>query len=176
MLWINIIMDTLGGLAFSGEAAVKEIMKEKPKKRSEGLLSRYMIGHIIFSGMFTVAICLNFLCSDKIRAFYGASENPVKHLGAFFGLFIFLGIFNCFTARTERINLGAHISKNKMFLVIMASVALIQTFMIYFGGSLFRTLPLSFTEMAFVIALAFLIIPADFLHKVFLRVKKSKRK
>ncbi len=176
MLWINIIMDTLGGLAFSGEAAVKEIMKEKPKKRSEGLLSRYMIGHIIFSGIVTVAICLNFLCSDRIRAFYGVSENPIKHLGAFFGLFIFLGIFNCFTARTERINLGAHISKNKMFLVIMASVAVIQTFMIYFGGSLFRTVPLSFMEMAFVIALAFLIIPADFLHKVFLRVKSRKSK
>ncbi len=176
MLWINIIMDTLGGLAFAGEAAVKEIMKEKPKKRNEGLLSRYMIGHIIFSGIITVAICLNFLCSDNIRAFYGASENPIKHLGAFFGLFIFLGIFNCFTARTERINLGAHIKENKMFMVIMSSVAIIQTFMIYFGGNLFRTLPLSFMEMAFVIALAFLIIPADFLHKVFLRVKNSKRK
>ena len=176
MLWINIIMDTLGGLAFSGEAAVKEIMKEKPKKRSESLLSRYMIGHIIFSGTVTVSICINFLCSDRIKAFYGVSESPIKHLGAFFGLFIFLGIFNCFTARTERINLGAHINKNKMFLVIMASVAVIQTFMIYFGGSLFRTVPLSFMEMAFVTALAFLIIPADFLRKVFLRVRSGKRK
>ena len=51
-----------------------------------------------------------------------------------------------------------------------------QLLNIYFGGSLFRTVPLSFMEMAFVTALAFLIIPADFLRKVFLRVRSGKRK
>ncbi len=174
MLWVNIIMDTLGALAFAGEAAVKDIMKEKPKKRSEGLLSKYMIGHILFSGITTVALCLTFLCNDKIRVFYGAQTDPTRYLGAFFGLFIFLGIFNCFTARTERINIGAHLEKNKAFLLIMASVAVIQTFMIYFGGSMFRTLPLSFMELSFVVTLAFLIVPADILWKVFLRTRRNK--
>ncbi len=172
MLWVNIIMDTLGALAFAGEAAVRDIMKEKPKKRSEGLLSRYMIGHILFSGITTVALCLAFLCNNKIRAFYGAFDDPTRHLGAFFGLFIFLGIFNCFTARTERINIGAHLEKNKAFLLIMASVAVIQTLMIYFGGSMFRTLPLTFMELSFVVTLAFLIVPADILWKVFLRTRR----
>ncbi len=173
MLWINIIMDTLGALAFAGEAAVKDIMKEKPKKLSEGLLSKYMIGHILFSGFTTVTLCLTFLCSDKIRAFYGADIDPIRHLGAFFGLFIFLGIFNCFTARTERVNITAHIQKNKAFLVIMTLVAVIQTLMIYFGGAMFRTLPLSFIEFSFVVTLAFLIVPADVAWKVFLRLKNK---
>ena len=173
MLWINIIMDTLGALAFAGEAAVKDIMKEKPKKRSEGLLSKYMIGHITFSGIVTVALCLTFLCSNKIRAFYGAFDDPTRHLGAFFGLFVFLGIFNCFTARTERVNIGAHLEKNKAFILIMTLVAVIQTLMIYFGGATFRTLPLSFTELSFVVTLAFLIIPADTAWKVFLRTRRK---
>ncbi len=173
MLWVNIIMDTLGALAFAGEAAVKDIMKEKPKKRSEGLLSKYMIGHIVFSGTVTVALCLTFLCSNKIKAFYGAFDDPTRHLGAFFGLFVFLGIFNCFTARTERVNIGAHLEKNRAFILIMTLVAVIQTLMIYFGGATFRTLPLSFTELSFVVTLAFLVVPADTVWKVFLRTRRK---
>ena len=43
MLWINIIMDTLGGLAFAGEAPIADYMKEKPKRREEPILNKYMI-------------------------------------------------------------------------------------------------------------------------------------
>ena len=32
MLWVNLIMDTLGGLAFAGEAPLHYYMKEKPKR------------------------------------------------------------------------------------------------------------------------------------------------
>ena len=172
MLWINIIMDTLGALAFAGEAAVKDVMKEKPKKLSEGLLSRYMIGHIVFSGIVTVALCLAFLCSNKIRAFYGAFDDPTRHLGAFFGLFVFLGIFNCFTARTSRINLMAHLEKNRAFILIMTLIAAVQTLMIYFGGTTFRTIPLTFMELSFAVTLAFMIVPADLAWKVFLRMRR----
>ena len=47
MLWINIIMDTLGGLAFAGEAAEERIMREKPKQRDEEILSPYMKSRIL---------------------------------------------------------------------------------------------------------------------------------
>ena len=39
MLWVNMIMDTLGGLAFAGEAPEKHTLTEKPKARREALLS-----------------------------------------------------------------------------------------------------------------------------------------
>lgn len=174
MLWINIMMDTLGALAFAGEAAVKETMREKPKRRDEGLLNKAMVKRIIFSGIFTVGICLFFLCNKDVRMYFGANGDSVRYLGAFFGLFIFLGIFNCFTARTERINLGAHLSKNRAFMIVMASIAVIQTLMIYFGGRLLRTVPLSFTEFSFVVTLASLVVPADMIRKIFLRVRKNK--
>ena len=46
MLWINIIMDTLGGLAFAGEPPLEEYMEQPPKRREEPVLSRYMLGQI----------------------------------------------------------------------------------------------------------------------------------
>ena len=69
MLWINIIMDTLGGLAFAGEAALPEYMKEPPKRRDEPILNGYMLNQIGFLGAFTVGLCILFLKSVVVIAF-----------------------------------------------------------------------------------------------------------
>jgi magnesium-transporting ATPase (P-type) len=61
MLWINIIMDTLGGLAFAGEAALEYYMREKPKRRDEPILSKDIIKQIVLTGSYTLALCTAFL-------------------------------------------------------------------------------------------------------------------
>ena len=43
MLWINMVMDTLAGLAFAFEPAYKEYMKEKPKSRNEKIINKYIV-------------------------------------------------------------------------------------------------------------------------------------
>ena len=48
MLWINIIMDTLGGLAFAGEAPMPYYMKELPKRREEPILTAALARRIAF--------------------------------------------------------------------------------------------------------------------------------
>ena len=50
------IMDTLGGLAFAGEAPLKDYMKEPPKRRDEPILNGYMVSQILITGLFTVAL------------------------------------------------------------------------------------------------------------------------
>lgn len=139
MLWINIIMDTLAGLAFAGEPPLDEYMREPPKRREEPVLNRYMLHSILCMGIFKVVLCVLFLKLKHFRALFRYTGNPVYFMTAFFALFIFAGIFNCFNARTYRINLLAHIRKNPMFILIMAAVAAIQLLLIYYGGSLFRT-------------------------------------
>lgn len=173
MLWINIIMDTLGGLAFAGEPPVRSSLEEAPKRRDEPLVNRYMAKQIAFLAAFTVAICLGFLKIEPIRRFFGFYENPTPFLTAFFGLFIFLGVVNCFIVRTPRINLLANISKNVGFCVIMAAVTLIQLLMIYFGGSVFRTVPLSFGQLAFVFGLSLLVLPFELIRRLILRFKSG---
>ena len=93
---------------------------------------------------------------------------------AFFALFIFAGIFNSFNARTHRINLLAHLHKNPSFLLIMAMVAVIQLLLIYYGGSLFRTAGLTFAELRRVLLIAFLVVPADCVRKLTLRLAGRK--
>ena len=66
MLWVNMIMDTLGGLAFSGEPPLKEYMSQLPKSRDEKLITGTMLNQILLSGLFTIGLCIWFLKSDFV--------------------------------------------------------------------------------------------------------------
>ena len=52
LLWINIVMDTLAAFAFSGEAALKRYMNEKPIPKGESLISGDMWSAILIDGIF----------------------------------------------------------------------------------------------------------------------------
>ena len=64
MLWINMIMDTLAGIAFSYEAPLDEYMEESPKKKDENIVNRYMFDEIIFTGTYSSLLCVFFLKSN----------------------------------------------------------------------------------------------------------------
>ncbi len=170
MLWINIIMDTLAGLAFAGEAPLEEYMNEAPKKRNEPILNRYMLHQILFTGGFTVLLLTLFLKLNFLKDWFRYSQSPLYWMTAFFALFIFCGIFNSFNARTTRLNLLAYLSKNRLFLLIIGLIAVVQVALIYYGGSLFRTDYLTFAELMRVLLLSTLVIPFDILRKIILRV------
>lgn len=164
MLWVNIIMDTLGSLAFAGEAPLLEYMTRPPIARNESILNGKMFRQILFSAAYTIALCMFFLTSERIWYRYGHG-NMLYFLTAFFALFIFCGICNAFTVRTTRINLLAHLQKNKYFLIIMPTVAITQLIIIYFGGDIFRTTPLHVRELLVCAGFAMSILPLDAIRK-----------
>ena len=174
MLWINIIMDTLGGLAFAGEAPLPACMKEKPKRRDEPILNPYMIYQIIFGGGFTVALCIAFLKIPQITGHFRWAPDRIYLLTAFFALFIFASVFNCFCARTDRLSLLSGITKNKAFIGIMASILFIQILFVYLGGTVLRTSPLLLKELSFTLAMALPVFPADLLRKIIWRLFNCK--
>lgn len=166
MLWINIIMDTLGGLAFAGEAPSARFLKEKPKRRDEPILNRYMIFSLMLHSGFTLALGVAFLKMPAVTGKFRASEGNICLLTAYFAFFIFSSVCNCFCARTDRLNLFSGLRKNRIFILIMAAVCAIQTAFIYLGGAVLRTVPLTPAELAFTLLLSLLVVPADFLRKL----------
>ena len=170
MLWINIIMDTLGGLAFAGEAPLASYMDEKPKKRDESILCGYMINSILLGGGFTVALCIAFLKIPEITSIFRVSDGNICLMTGFFALFIFASVFNCFNARTDRLNLLSGIAKNKAFILIMSAVLALQVAFVYLGGSVLRTTPLTLRELAVTAALALLVFPAELVRKLIRRL------
>ena len=175
MLWINMVMDTLAGLAFSYEPALDEYMEEPPKKRNEKIINKYMTNQILFNGLYGAILCIWFLKSKFISSIYRIDPSNKYLLTAFFGLFIFIAIFNAFNARTYRLNILSNILKNKVFIAIITFIAIVQIILIYYGGEVFRTTGLTIYEFEIMIVLAFSIIPFDIIRKIILKKNKITR-
>ena len=174
MLWINIIMDTLAGLAFSGEPALKEYMKEPPKRKNEPIIDRRTAVQIFWMGLYTMGLCLTFLWLPYFRELFHFADDPIHFLTAFYALFIFSGVFNSFNARTERMNPTANLRRNLRFLFIMMVVSTVQIIMIYYGGHVFRTAGLSPNQLRMILLMAFTVIPADQIRKWIVAIRKKK--
>lgn len=174
MLWINMVMDTFAGLAFAYEPPLIEYMEEPPKKKDEKIINRYMRDEIIFTGAYSSLLCILFLKLPIIAHIFRDGNNNEYLMSAFFGLFIFMGIFNCFNARTNRINLIANILKNKMFIFIISLIVIVQIILIYYGGELFRTVGLSLKEFEIMLLLSMTVVPVDWIRKIILRSKGLK--
>ncbi|MCL2049075.1 MAG: calcium-translocating P-type ATPase, PMCA-type [Defluviitaleaceae bacterium] len=172
MLWVNMIMDTLAGLAYAGESPLPEYMREAPKKRGEPIINRYMYSQILTMGIYTTILSIVFFKLPFIAEIFRNDERYL--LTAFFAMFIFAGVFNSLNARTYRLNLFAYIRRNKMFIAIMLAVSAMQIFLIYFGGSVFRTTRLTLGELGVVVALASSVIVFDIGRKVVLRLNNRK--
>ncbi|MCL2702002.1 MAG: calcium-translocating P-type ATPase, PMCA-type [Defluviitaleaceae bacterium] len=166
MLWINMVMDTLAGLAFSGEKARLKYMREKPKPRNEAIINKYMFSQIAVISVYTTALCLFFLKSPFTAGLFGASG--IYRMTAFFALFMFCAIFTSFCARTHTLNLFDYLAANKPFLWIMGIVTAVQICIIYFGGPVFRTSGMEAGHLMLVALMAFTIIPVDLLRKLIL--------
>ncbi len=176
MLWVNIIMDTLGGLAFAGEAPREAYMKERPKKRDESILGKKMIRKTFVMGCYTVALSTLFLYSPRLRAFYRFDDDPSGLLTAFFALFIFCGILICFTSRSDTGGIFSGLGRNKAFIFIMSLIFLVQMAMLYFGGTTFRCTPLTPSELGLAMLFAVSVLPVDLIRRFFVLLSAGKRK
>ena len=173
LLWVNIVMDTLAAFAFSGEAALKRYMNEKPIPKGESLISGDMWSAILIDGIFMASISLYFLTSDFVAGLFVCDavrcpdpELNLVLLTGFFGFFVFMNNFNKFNARTEGLNLFEHITENRNFLVVVILIFFLQTSFTYFGGEVLRTVGLTLEEWFYVLAFAITIIPLDLTRKL----------
>ena len=174
MLWINLVMDTLAALAFGGEPALRRFMKEKPKSRSESIVSKEMASQIGVGSAWTFMLSLFVLFSAFSHNIFrkgSAGSEEMYLLTGYFALFIFSAVFNAFNARTDKINLFDNIGQNKNFLIVMLIIVVVQVVMTYIGGAVLRCYGLQLNEWIFVLGLAISIIPVDMIRKLVTRKK-----
>ena len=172
MLWLNMIMDSFAGLAFSFEPPLKYYMEESPGKVEDPIINRYMYSQIIYLTIVSSLLCIVFLKCPFILNFI--SRDPKTFMTAYFALFIFIGVFNSYNARSERLNIFSNLIKNKVFIIISIFIICTQIFLIYHGGDLFRTYGLLKRELLFVILMSLSVIPLDFIRKIYLKKKGYK--
>jgi len=66
MLWVNLIMDTLGALALATEEPTMKVLDRKPYKRTASLISRPMMRNILVQATFQLAILFLILFGHKL--------------------------------------------------------------------------------------------------------------
>ena len=168
MLWINLVMDGLGALALGAEPALKKYMLEKPKSRTQAIVTKKMMGQVLFAGAWLTVLSFVFL---KHPFFIDMFETDMAHKTAYFSLFVLSAVFNGFNVRSEGLNLFEHIEENKGFSKVMGIIVFVQIAITFIGGEFFSCEPFGLKEWLVITALAFTIIPVDMLRKV---ITKSK--
>lgn len=171
LLWLNIIMDTLAGLAFAGEAALQRYMLEEPIPKDERLISNDMWSAIILNGVIATFLSIMFLTTDLTKELFtgghpiGSPEAQQAFLSAFFAFFVFMHMFNTLNARTQSLNLFEDFFGNKFFIPVIVFIVMVQIAIITFGGQVMRTVPLHTMEWVYVFMFAILLIPVDLSRK-----------
>lgn len=187
ILWVNLVMDTLAALAFGGEPALKRYMREKPKKRSEAIVSKYMWSSIITGALWVFILGIALLTVAPLQSVFvegidlsgkffnipDLNTDTYLELGtAYFAFFIFSAVFNAFNARTDKVNLFENITGNKGFLKIIGLIAVVQIIMTYLGGHVLRCHGLDFVEWLVILVMSISIIPIDLIRKAIFKPKE----
>ena len=165
ILWINLIMDTLAALAFGEEPTLERYMKRPPVGRKENILTGYMKSAIGVAGLFITVVSTMLLANlFNLQQLFDL-HNSKEVLTFMFTFFIYAVIFNSLNTRSHGFNVFEHIGKNKRFIYVMTSIAVVQSLIIQFGGEVFSTVPMDLKHFGMALGLAFLIIPVDMIRK-----------
>ena len=74
MLWVNLVMDTLGALALGTEPPVPSLLERKPYKRSASLISFPMRRNIIMQSIFQLVVLLILMVNPGIVGVKGGER------------------------------------------------------------------------------------------------------
>ncbi|KAK4755488.1 hypothetical protein SAY87_009245 [Trapa incisa] len=162
LLWVNLIMDTLGALALATEQPTNALMGHPPVGRTDPLITLVMWRNLIAQSLYQVTILL--VLQFKGRAIFGVEENVKNTI--IFNCFVFCQVFNEFNARKlEEKNVFVGLHKNKLFLGIIGITIVLQIVMIEFLKRFANTVRLDWAQWAACIGIASLTWPLGWLIK-----------
>lgn len=152
ILWINLITDGLPPMALSLEAPDRGLMKQKPTKAKEGLVSKRML--IASLGLGTlIAIQSIWVLYDSLNN--GVSLTKIQTL--IFTLVVISLMFNAFNWRSERysiFSLGIFTNRSLIYAVLSTIVLQLAAIYVPIMQIAFKTVPLSLSDWAMIIPLA----------------------
>ncbi|KAF3452697.1 hypothetical protein FNV43_RR03130 [Rhamnella rubrinervis] len=150
LLWVNLIMDTLGALALATEPPTDHLMHRPPVGRREPLITNIMWRNLLVQAFYqvTVLLILNFRGRSLLNLEHDAKNhaNKVKNT-LIFNAFVLCQIFNEFNARKpDEYNIFKGITKNYLFMGIVAITLVLQIIIIEFLGKFTTTVKLSWKQ------------------------------
>ncbi|MCQ2229559.1 MAG: calcium-translocating P-type ATPase, PMCA-type [Bacteroidales bacterium] len=168
MLWVNLIMDTFAAMALASLPPEKNVMRDKPRKTEDNIISLDMSYRLIIVGGIFVVILLAlmhvFRCYDitssqqLVSMFFNGqidwsvslAENVVTpyESALFFTIFVMIQFWNLFNAKAYLTNRSAFLNMHKCpsFLLILLVILGGQILIVNVGGELFNVKSISFAD------------------------------
>ena len=196
MLWVNLIMDTFAALAFASLPPSMEVMKNKPRRSTDFILSRQMIYRILSTGILFMVILFglmqyfrNFDVEEPLYnlvqypgnffasmfKFNSSGELSTEELSMFFTIFVFFQIWNLFNAKAFQSGHTAfyNLKGSKVFFMVVVGIIIGQYIIVTIGGQMFSVTPLSWQNWGLIIALTSLIMIVPTIMK-FIKIQFKK--
>ena len=141
MLWVNLIMDTFAALALASIPPSEKVMREKPRRSSDFIITRPMRNYIIGVGTLFLIVLLGMIYHFT----YSDQGMTIYRLTVFFTFFVMLQFWNLFNVRVFGTSDSAFkgLSKSYGMELVVLIILIGQFLIVQFGGAVFRTVPLS---------------------------------
>ncbi|XP_027349218.1 calcium-transporting ATPase 4, plasma membrane-type-like isoform X3 [Abrus precatorius] len=144
LLWVNLIMDTLGALALATEPPNDALLERPPVPRGASFITKPMWRNIIGQSIYQliILIILNF---DGKRLLRIGGSDATKVLNTLiFNSFVFCQVFNEINSRDiVNINVFRGIFDSWIFLLIIFVTVTFQVVIVEFLGAFASTVPLN---------------------------------
>ncbi|XP_029127220.1 calcium-transporting ATPase 8, plasma membrane-type isoform X2 [Cajanus cajan] len=150
LLWVNLIMDTLGALALATEPPTDHLMDRPPVGRREPLITNIMWRNLLIQAMYQVSVLL--VLNFRGRSILGLSHDKNDHAikvknTLIFNAFVLCQIFNEFNARKpDEYNIFKGVTKNYLFMGIIGLTVVLQIVIVEFLGKFTSTVRLNWKQ------------------------------
>ena len=159
LLWVNLIMDSLGALALATGHPHKVLLSQPPHDKRTPLISWFMINNIAGQSL------LQILLFGFIMIYPGYFVPYSDHHYTFlFNVFVLCQMFNLINARatspTDDPRIG--MCDTPLFFGILVGIGVVQFILVQLAGPFFSCVPLSFQEWFWCLVLSGLTLPAGY--------------
>jgi len=173
MLWVNLIMDTFAAGALASLPPNEDVMKNKPRKNDDFIITPAMRSNILIVGFSFVAILLGILY------YFTDQDGNISRLdlSRFFTFFVMLQFWNMFNAKAFATGRSAFLQMNRSigFVIVLAVIFVGQLLIVEFGGEVFRTVPLSLYDWLVIIGSTSTVLWIGEIRRLFKRNKTSRK-
>ncbi|KAL3646422.1 Calcium-transporting ATPase 2, plasma membrane-type [Castilleja foliolosa] len=161
LLWVNMIMDTLGALALATEPPNDELMKRAPVGRKGNFISAVMWRNILGQSLYQFVVIWFLQGYGKtLFRLHGYPDSDLVLNTLIFNTFVFCQLFNEVNSREmEKIDVLDGILENYVFVMVVGATVFFQIIIIEYLGTFASTTPLTFMQWFMSIFFGFLGMP-----------------
>ncbi|MBQ9437453.1 MAG: cation-translocating P-type ATPase, partial [Lachnospiraceae bacterium] len=132
LLFVNLVMDSLGAIMLGNEPALSKYMKEAPRRRDESIISKSMAAQIGIMALWLTVISFFFLKAPFFSGIFGIGDEGLsdQHYTAYFVLFVVAALFNGFNVRDDGFGIFRDLDKNPGFMKVWLTIVIVQALIV----------------------------------------------